>query len=87
MQFRIEYVSTLRGTGYVLARQLDPGDFTLPERPTLGGIAIARHLSQPRSLLADGTPDLTVFAFHLASPSDTDKLSVGQLVELSGERA
>jgi len=87
MQFRIEHISSLQGKGYVLARQFKAGDFTLPEMPTLGGVPIARQVSLPRSLRPDGSPDLTVFAFHLASLSDTVKLSVGRLVDLSSEHA
>ena len=87
MHFRIEYVASTRGEGYVFARQVELGHFNFPESPTLGGIAIKPHISQPRALLADGSPDLTIFAFHLVLCSDTAKLSVGQVVELSGERA
>jgi hypothetical protein len=87
MNFRIEYVASIRGEGYVFARQVQPGHFDFPEKPALSGIPIKPHLSQPRVLLADGSPDLNVFAFYLATQSDTDKLSVGQVVELSGECA
>ena len=87
MHFRIEYVGSIRGEGYVFARQVQPGHFDFPENPALGGIPIKPHISQPRVLLADGSPDLNVFAFHLAMYSDTAKLSVGQVVELSGECA
>nr|CAS02461.1 putative integron gene cassette protein [uncultured bacterium]CAS02790.1 putative integron gene cassette protein [uncultured bacterium] len=87
MNFRSEYVASIRGQGYVFARQILPGHFDFPENPALSGIPIKPHLSQPRALLADGSPDLNVFTFHLAMHSDTAKLSVGQVVELSGERA
>jgi hypothetical protein len=83
MQFRIEYVASIKGQGHVLARQSELGDFHLPECPTLGGLPITRELSQPRVLTEDGTQDFTVFVFHLVSHSDAAKLSVGQLVELS----
>ena len=72
------------GGAIVLARRITPSEFALPEHPTLGGVPIARWISQPRSLKPDGTPDLNVFAFHLVTASDVARLPVGQIVELSG---
>jgi hypothetical protein len=83
MQFRIEYVSSPHPTPYVLARKIGDGDFTLPAAPNLGGVPIARRISQPRALTPEGQPDLTIFAFELLSRSDLIGMSVGKIVELN----
>lgn len=81
MRFRIEYVSSGERP-YVLARQLEEGDFAFAAPTTLGGAAVVSPLSQPRSLLPDGTPDFSVFAFPLKSMDEGAKLTLGQIAEL-----
>lgn len=83
MQFQVEAVISRSNKAYVLARQLDIGQFGLGECPQFGGVSVTRSITQPRKLKADGSPELSVFAFHLASAADSDKFYVGQLVELS----
>lgn len=83
MQFRIEYVSSPHPTPYVLARKIQDGDFSLPAAPELGGVAIARRLTQPRALTADGQIDIAIFAFELLSGFDLARMSIGQIVELN----
>lgn len=82
MRFRIEFLSSTTDKAYVLARQIDIGEFTLSEKSQLGGMPLTRSLTQPRTLKPDKTPDFSVFAFHLVSSSDVARLSVGQIVEL-----
>jgi len=81
MRFRIEYVSS-GDRPYVLARQLEAGSFEYAAPTTLGGAAVVLPLSQPRSLLPDGTPDFSVFAFPLRSKAESAKLIPGQVAEL-----
>ncbi len=82
MKFQIEYIAKEMRPAYLLARQLEPGNFFVSERSRLGGVAIRRFVSQPRKLTAAREPDLTVFAFTLASANDLSSLKVGQIVEL-----
>jgi len=82
MKFRIEYIFDRRRPVYLFARKLDQGEFSLSETPCLGGVPIKRSLSQPRAIAPNGTPDLAVFTFILATANDLSKLSVGQEVEL-----
>ena len=81
MHFRIEYLSD-GPRPHVLARQLEPGDFMVSKGSMLGAAGLIPPLSQPRLLKPDGGPDLSVFAFRLASMEDRAKLAVGQVVEL-----
>ena len=82
MKFQIEYIAPSLENTYVLARQLEAGDFSLSSSAQLGGVSVKRQLSMPRRVLHDGTPDLTVFVFTLANGADRSKFSVGQEVEL-----
>jgi len=57
--------------------------FLLYEFPTLGGAPIKRQVSQSRALTPSGQPDMTEFAFVLATADDLPKLQLGQVVELT----
>ena len=82
VRMRIEYVSPERSGHYVFARRLEAKDFRLTASSRLGGIAIEPKLSQPRKLKGDGSVDLEVFAFVLASAADLPRFSVGSEVLL-----
>ena len=81
-KFRIEYIFCSERPVYLIARQLQSGDFSLSATPRLGGILIKRELSQPRATKPDGSPDFSVFAFTLTDARNADRLSVGQIVDL-----
>jgi len=83
MRFRIEFIAQRERPAYLLARQLEVGDFTISTTSRLGGVPIKQYVSQPRALTPDGKPDLSVFTFVLATANDLPKLKVGQEVELS----
>jgi hypothetical protein len=85
MKFRIEYIATKQRPVYLLARQLEPGEFCVSPSARLGEVLIKPHVSQPRKLTSDGTPDLSVFTFFLATTEDLPKLTIGQVVELSNQ--
>lgn len=80
MRFKIEWVST--DAQYALARQVDEGTFHVKPGTRLGGVRV-KGLSQPRSLLPDGSPDLAVFAFQLVDTSEASLLTSGETVELA----
>lgn len=84
MHFKVEYISQPMRSPYVIVRQLEAGSFALGMNPALDGIPIARRVAQPRSLCPDGTPDLSVFVFQLASRADLANLTLGQVVKLKG---
>lgn len=83
MQFKVEYISQPKPSPYVIVRQLEAGSFALGMNPALDGIPIARLVAQPRALCPDGTPDLSLFVFQLASRTDLANLSLGQVVKLT----
>ncbi|MFG6446817.1 hypothetical protein ACG0Z6_01025 [Roseateles sp. BYS180W] len=85
MLFRIEYIAQKARPAFLFARQIEAGNIQLSPSSCLGGVPIRQHLSQPRTLKPDGSPDLTVFAFTLVTANDLPKLSVGQHVELSND--
>jgi hypothetical protein len=82
MRFRIEFTSVREDIAYVLARQLDDGEFGIHSGSRLGGVRVRAQLSQPRRILPGGKPDLRVFGFALVEPSDIAKLEIGQVVHL-----
>lgn len=84
VQFKVEYLSRPKPSPYVIVRQLETGSFALGLNPALEGIPIDRRVSQPRALRPDGTPDLAVFVFELVHRADLAKLTVGQVVNLTG---
>ena len=84
MKFRIEYIATEERPVYLIARQLEPGEFLVSETSRLGDASIKPYVSQPRALMPGGKPDLSVFTFVLATANDLPKVEVGQVVELSG---
>lgn len=65
-----------------MARQLDPGSFSLSMLPRFAGVPLQRTLTQPRALKPDGSPDLSVFMFTLADARNVKELCVGQIAEL-----
>ncbi|MBI5942557.1 MAG: hypothetical protein HY859_19295 [Caulobacterales bacterium] len=80
MKFRVEYI--FEGGRSVIARQLGSEPFVLSAGSKLGEIAVKARVSQPRALLPDGTPDLSLFVFELCRPADKETLAIGQVVEL-----
>lgn len=82
MRFKIEYIAQSAAPAYILARQLDLGDFRLSDSSRLGGMRLKPQLSMPRSLGSDGKPDMTVFAFLPVAAGDLESVKVGQTVEL-----
>jgi hypothetical protein len=82
MKFQIEYVGPDEKNAYVLARQLEPGDFSLTSESRLGSVLIKPILSSPRKVRADGTLDLSLFSFALAARNHLAQFSVGQIVDL-----
>ena len=82
MTFAVEFVYERDAEAYLFARRQERSDFTLSESSRLGGAAIRPGVTQPRKILADGTPDLDIFAFVLADRRDVGSFRVGQIVEL-----
>jgi len=82
MKFQIEYLSKDARRPCLVARQMEPGQFSVSERSCLAGVSIKPFISQPRALTPEGKPDLTVFVFTLRSANDLSGLAVGQTVEL-----
>lgn len=82
MKFQIEYISPSPENAYVLARQLEVGEFSLSGSSQLGGVSV-KQMSMPRRLQTDGNPDLAVFVFALTNGTDRLRLSVAEQVELS----
>lgn len=83
MKFEILYIFGDKRPVTVFAKQLETGDVSLSDSPMLGGVPIKRQVSQPRALRPDGEPDLTQFAFVLASANDLSRLQKSQIVELT----
>ena len=77
----MEYISKGKPP-FVFARKLGEGTFDMHENMQLGSVLIKPTISQPRALTADGSPDLTVYAFYLRTASDKSRLEVGSVVEL-----
>jgi len=83
VKFRIEGVFTVEGTAGVMARQIEPGDFSISPSSRLGGVRLQQFLDIPRKLKRpDGSLDLEIFAFTLADPADSSRLSKNDVVEL-----
>ena len=66
----------------VLARILDPQEFVLGAAATLGGCRLAQFLEIPRSVRADGSPRINLFAFALRDPEELARFTPGEVVEL-----
>lgn len=66
----------------VLARLLVGGDFVLGAAATLGGCPVQQFVEIPRSVRADGSPRLDLFAFALVEPDALARFTVGEVVEL-----
>ena len=82
MRFRVE--SVLADRGIVLARALEPGELKLTPAARLGARPVA-HLDLPRSVRADGTPDLGLVGFFLAYSADVVHFPVGAVVDYAAE--
>jgi len=82
MRFVVEHVYERDAEVYVFARRQERGDFTLSASSRLGRASVRPAVTQPRKILADGTPDLDVFAFVLTDRRDMQNFYVGQIVEL-----
>ena len=82
MKFRIEHINVERKRAYIMARQLEAGEFRITEFSCLGGVLLKAQLNMPRALKPDGTPDLTIFCFYPQSRDLLSLLSVGDVVEL-----
>jgi hypothetical protein len=74
--FEIEFVSTR--LSFLLARQLDAGDFAWPPGTTLEG-RLVRAMSMPRALGPEGQPRTDLWAIEV----DVAGFTVGQIVRLS----
>ena len=82
-RFEVEQVVMIaRDLPVVLARLLSAPDFALTEDSTLDGCPVAQFLEIPRSLRADGSPRLDLFAFALVNAEDLAHFSAGQVVLL-----
>ena len=82
IRMRVEFVMPDRSGDYCIARSLDDTNFTLSEYSRLGGVRIERNVSQPRALKADGSLDLSIFAFYPRNRADKAKWIVGSEVIL-----
>ena len=82
MQFKVE--CTDARLGLVIVRQCEAGNFELPGKPHLGGIAIHRRLDQPRKLTPEGGPDFMVWGLFPLEPAQAARFHVGDIVSLSG---
>ncbi len=82
MTFTVEFVYESDAGAFVFARRQVRGDFTLSESSRLGNAAIRPAVTQPRKILADGTPDLDVFGFVLVDRRDVGSFYVGQILDL-----
>ena len=69
----------------VLARMLEPRQFALGAAATLGGCRLVQFVEIPRSVRADGSPRLDLFAFVLADPGELARFTPGEVVELLPE--
>lgn len=76
IKFAIEWIA--RDRSYVLARQLDAGDFSFPGGARLGG-RIVTAISMPRALDADGRQRADLFAFQV----DADGVAIGDVLDLT----
>ena len=82
MKFRIESLFSVRGIPYVMVRQIETGEFSVSASSRLSEVPLRSFMDQPRSLRADGSPDLEGFVLSLADPLDSARLSEGQIVEV-----
>lgn len=82
MRFLIEFVSS-RDIPYVIARQLDAGDFRINSNSLLGEARVMPPLSQPRAMKPGSSPDTSLFAFRLQAKSDATRVAVGETVALT----
>jgi hypothetical protein len=82
VRFEVEYVFRNSKHPYLLARQLDAGDFRVDAGARLNGIPVQPGVTQPRARTDDGYMRLDVFAFHLVNAEDLAQFMVGQIVEL-----
>jgi hypothetical protein len=82
VHFEVEGVLANVGSGVVLVRQLEPGDFVLGHSPRLGGVPIQRSVTAPRALRPDGSPRMDLFAFALKSSADLPRFKVGERLTL-----
>ncbi len=86
--FEVEQVAMIaQDLPIVLARRLAPDPFLIIETSTLGGCCVAQSLEIPRSLRADGTPRLDLFAFALCSADDLERFTPGQRVLLEDDES
>lgn len=81
LRFKIEYIQLSKPVA-VISRQMQQQEFYLGEASTLGGCKVQNHLTQPRALNPDGSPNLDLFVFYLANGNDRERLCVGKEVEL-----
>lgn len=66
----------------VMARILEPQEFVLGGGATLSGCRLAQFLEIPRSVRADGTPRVNLFAFALVHAEELARFRPGEVVEL-----
>jgi hypothetical protein len=84
--FEVEQTAWIaRHLPVVLARILEPQDFQLGAAATLDGCLLEQFLEIPRSVRADGSPRLDLFAFVLVDPEELARFTPGEVVELLPE--
>ena len=66
----------------VLARLLMGPEFVLGATATLGGCLVQEVVEIPRSVRADGSPRLDLWAFALVDPDELSRFTPGDVVEL-----
>jgi hypothetical protein len=83
-QFKIESIFklNLRDKICVFAKLSGTTDFQLSDNATLGNVPIENWFDIPRSHDESGSIRTDLFAFALKENSDSDKLEIGQVVEL-----
>jgi hypothetical protein len=79
--FEVEFVLR-RSPTIVLARMLEPRNFTLVEGTTLGGARVVPVVTAPRALDERGEPRTDIFAFTLQSAEKDGSFAPGIRVSL-----
>ena len=83
IRFEVEQVAQIAiDLPVVLARLMDAVEFSVSDGATLGGCLVAQFLDIPRSLRADGSPRLDLFAFALVAATDLERFKRGDVVVL-----
>lgn len=82
-RFEVEQVAMIAiDLPIVLVRLIETVEFIVEDGATLGGCVVTQVLDIPRSVRADGSPRLDLFAFALADSADLDRFKKGDEVLL-----